>query len=100
MSCWPSSKARQVFQALLRKGWVLKREAKGSHKVLSRSGFPDFVFSFHDKDEIGPRMLARIARRTGLEPQFCAGVGFQLTRFLQIVRAIDNLSEARLRRGS
>jgi hypothetical protein len=24
------------------------------------------VFSFHDDDEIGPRMLARIAKRTGL----------------------------------
>jgi hypothetical protein len=28
----------------------------------------DFIFSFHDRDEIGPRMLARIARHTGLQP--------------------------------
>jgi predicted RNA binding protein YcfA (HicA-like mRNA interferase family) len=69
MSYWPSSKAKHVFQALLHKGWALKREAKGSHKVLFKTGFPDFVFSFHDGDEIGPRMLARIARRTGLMPQ-------------------------------
>ncbi|HJZ48401.1 MAG TPA: hypothetical protein VKE41_14590 [Roseiflexaceae bacterium] len=26
------------------------------------------VFPFHDYEEIGPRMLARIARRTGLTP--------------------------------
>lgn len=26
----------------------------------------DFVFAFHDGDEIGPRMPARIARQTGL----------------------------------
>jgi hypothetical protein len=26
------------------------------------------VFAFHDDDEIGPRMLARIAKRTGLTP--------------------------------
>jgi hypothetical protein len=26
------------------------------------------VFAFHDGDEIGPRMLARIAKRTGLTP--------------------------------
>ena len=39
-----------------------------SHKVLARDGWPDFVFSFHDNEEIGPKMLARIARRTGLTP--------------------------------
>jgi hypothetical protein len=27
------------------------------------------VFAFHDSEEIGPRMLARIAKRTGLEPE-------------------------------
>jgi hypothetical protein len=26
------------------------------------------VFSFHNDEEIGPRMLARIARHTGLTP--------------------------------
>jgi hypothetical protein len=36
---------------------------------LSRPGWPDFVFAFHDKDEIGPRMLARIAKNTGLKPE-------------------------------
>jgi hypothetical protein len=27
------------------------------------------VFAFHYSDEIGPRMLARIAKRTGLTPE-------------------------------
>jgi hypothetical protein len=27
---------------------------------------PDFVFAFRDAEEIGPRMLARIAKHTGL----------------------------------
>jgi len=27
------------------------------------------VFAFHDAEEIGPRMLARIAKRTGLRPE-------------------------------
>ncbi len=31
--------------------------------------FPDFVFVFHDVEEIGPRMLTRIAKRTGLRPE-------------------------------
>jgi hypothetical protein len=34
-----------------------------------RAGWPDFVFTFHDQEEIGPRMLARIARHTGLRPE-------------------------------
>jgi hypothetical protein len=27
------------------------------------------VFAFHDDDEIGPKMLARIGKRTGLKPE-------------------------------
>jgi hypothetical protein len=34
-----------------------------------REGFPNYVFAFHDGEEIGPRMLARIAKRTGLKPE-------------------------------
>jgi hypothetical protein len=41
----------------------------GSHKTLSRPGWPDMVFAFHDGEEIGPRMLARIAKHTGLRPE-------------------------------
>ena len=67
MANWPSSRARRVLAALYRIGWQLKRET-GSHKTLARDGWPDFVFAFHDGDEIGPRMLARIAKRTGLTP--------------------------------
>ncbi len=68
MSYWPSAKAKRVFAALLRIGWAVKRES-GSHKTLQRSGWPDLVFAFHDKEEIGPRMLARIAKHTGLKPE-------------------------------
>jgi len=67
MSQWPSAKAKRVLAALLRIGWQIKRES-GSHKVLSRGGWSDVVFAFHDKDEIGPKMLARIAKNTGLTP--------------------------------
>ena len=67
MAEWGSSRARRVLAALYRIGWQLKREA-GSHKTPAREGWPDFIFAFHDSDEIGPRMLARIAKRTGLTP--------------------------------
>jgi len=69
MSQWSSAKARRVLAALLRIGWSIKRESGTSHKILSRSGWADVVFAFHDKEEIGPKMLARIAKRTGLKPE-------------------------------
>lgn len=67
MNQWPSSKARRVLSALLRIGWSIKRRS-GSHRTLERAGWPDFVFAFHDSEDLGPRMLARIAKRTGLTP--------------------------------
>jgi predicted RNA binding protein YcfA (HicA-like mRNA interferase family) len=68
MSQWPSAKASRILAALLRIGWAIKRQSGTSHRILSRPNRPDFVFAFHDRDEIGPRMLARIARHTGLTP--------------------------------
>jgi predicted RNA binding protein YcfA (HicA-like mRNA interferase family) len=66
MSRWPATKARRVLAALLRIGWSIKREVKGSHRVLARPGWADYTFAFHDQEEIGPRMLARISKHTGL----------------------------------
>ena len=65
MSHWPSIKASRLLAALLKLGWQVKRQT-GSHKILSRPDWPDFVFAFHDGDEIGPKMLARISKHTGL----------------------------------
>ena len=68
MSQWRSTKAKRVLAALLRIGWSIKRQT-GSHRVLERPGWPDVVFAFHDNDEIGPRMIARLAKVTGLDPE-------------------------------
>ena len=65
MSRWKSVRARRVLAALGKIGWAIKRQS-GSHIVLERQDWPDYVFAFHDSEEIGPKMLARIARRTGL----------------------------------
>jgi len=67
MANWPSTRAKRVLAALLRIGWSIKRQ-RGSHRTLERDGYPDFIFAFHDREEIGPRMLARIAKKTGLKP--------------------------------
>ena len=60
MSNWPASKARRVLAALERIGWRVQRQ-RGSHRLLVRPGWPDYEF--------GPRMLARIAKGTGLSPK-------------------------------
>ena len=66
MNVWPALQARRVLAALRRSGWVVIRH-RGSHRVLAKPGRPDVIFAFHDGEEIGPRMLARIARQTGLK---------------------------------
>ena len=68
MSQWSTTKAKLALAALLRIGWSIKRQS-GSHRILSRPGWADVVFAFHDGEEIGPRMLARIAKSTGLKPE-------------------------------
>jgi len=69
MRQWKAVKAKQVLAALLRIGWSIERKAGGSHKVLSRPDWANVVFALHDGEEIGPKMLARIAKRTGLKPE-------------------------------
>jgi predicted RNA binding protein YcfA (HicA-like mRNA interferase family) len=68
MSNWQATKAKRVLASLLRIGWKIKRQ-KGSHQVLERPGWNNFVFAFHEDEEIGPRMLSRIAKSTGLKPE-------------------------------
>ena len=68
MSQWSSAKARKVLAALEKMGWNVKRQT-GSHKILERDGWEDYVFAFRDSDEIGVKMLARIAKKTGLKPE-------------------------------
>jgi predicted RNA binding protein YcfA (HicA-like mRNA interferase family) len=68
VSRWPSTKARRVLAALQRLGWRIKRQA-GAHRTLERKGWADVVFAFHEDEELGPRMLARIAKHTGLRPE-------------------------------
>jgi predicted RNA binding protein YcfA (HicA-like mRNA interferase family) len=56
------------FERIATHGWTVKRQT-GSHKILQRSGWPDVVFAFHDNEEIGPKMLTRVSKVTGLKPE-------------------------------
>ena len=68
MSQFGAAKARLVLAALLRIGWEQKRQS-GSHRTLTRAGWEDYTLAFHDSEEIGPIMLKRVAKKTGLTPE-------------------------------
>jgi predicted RNA binding protein YcfA (HicA-like mRNA interferase family) len=68
VTTWGSIKARRLLASLERIGWTVKRQT-GSHRTLARPGWENIVFAFHDDEEIGPKMLSRIAKKTGLTPE-------------------------------
>jgi predicted RNA binding protein YcfA (HicA-like mRNA interferase family) len=68
VSQWPSVKAKIVLRALLRTGWSVISQ-RGSHIKLQHPERGNYMFGFHDQEEIGPKMLARIAKLTGLKPE-------------------------------
>ena len=70
MSSWASVKAKKVLAGLQAVWWRVKRQT-GSHKTLQRAGFPDFVFAFHDGEEIGLRMLLELQRILVFSPAIC-----------------------------
>ena len=68
MSNWPTVKAKKVLNALFRISWRAKRQT-GSHIILHKDGLSNYVWAFRDYEEIGPKMLARIAKKTDLRPK-------------------------------
>ncbi|MES1207251.1 MAG: type II toxin-antitoxin system HicA family toxin [Pseudomonadota bacterium] len=68
MSSWPAVKAKRLLKALERIGWVVERQS-GSHRWLAHPDGGRYVFAFHDDVEIGPVMLKRVARDTGLKAE-------------------------------
>ncbi len=70
MSSWPAAKARRVLAALQRIGWRHDRTV-GSHKILKKDEWPDYPFSFHDSEELGPAILAKISKRPAFGPKTC-----------------------------
>jgi len=66
VSHWPSTKGRKVLRALLGIGWRLKERKGSSHIQLIHDHRGEYTWASADADEIGPVMLARIAKKTGL----------------------------------
>jgi predicted RNA binding protein YcfA (HicA-like mRNA interferase family) len=63
-------KAKQALKALLKIGWVVVSQT-GSHKKLKHhaAAYPMYVWSYGDGDELGSKILSRIAKHTGLRPE-------------------------------
>jgi len=63
-------KAKHAFKALLRLGWEVVSQS-GSHIKLKHKAatYPMYVWSYSDSDELGPKILSRIAKHTGLRPK-------------------------------
>jgi len=53
---------------LERIGRRVKRQS-GSHELLAGEGWPDYEFAFHDNDDLGRKILNRVAKHTGLRPE-------------------------------
>ncbi len=71
MSVWGTKKGRKVLNALYRIGWKDHPNNKqgGSHLQLVHPSLGSYTWPHSDAEEIGPRMLARIAKQTGLKPE-------------------------------
>jgi len=69
VSQWPATKARLVKKALFSIGWKKLRQEGTSHMILQHPKHGLYVWAFHDSVEIGPRMMKRIADKTGLTPE-------------------------------
>jgi predicted RNA binding protein YcfA (HicA-like mRNA interferase family) len=67
VSQWPSTKARQVLRALQKIGWEIKATKASSHIQLVHPDRGDYTWAFRDSDELGPIMLSKIAKKTGLK---------------------------------
>jgi len=68
MTAWKAVKARRLLAALERTGWIVSRQS-GSHRTLAKAGWGPVTLAFHDREEVGPAMLAKISKKTGLRPE-------------------------------
>ncbi len=61
----PSVKARRLLKVPEKLGFAVTRTA-GSHRFLRHSDGRTMLFSFHDRETVGPHMLSRILKDAGI----------------------------------
>ena len=65
MPRFPQLTARQFLRVLERAGFA-EAHRTGSHRTLKHPDGRWLVFAFHEREQIGPKMVARVAKRAGL----------------------------------
>jgi predicted RNA binding protein YcfA (HicA-like mRNA interferase family) len=58
-----------VFRAIQKLGWRVKKEKSGSHVQMVHDLYPEATWAFHDDVEIGPKMMARLAKAFHFTPE-------------------------------
>jgi predicted RNA binding protein YcfA (HicA-like mRNA interferase family) len=62
-----SAKGRELFKAHLKDGWTHIR-TNGSHRIIHKPGKGNYTFSLGDHENVGPSMVNRVCKATGLNP--------------------------------
>ena len=58
-----------MFKAIQAIGWRIKKEKRGSHVQMVHDSYPETTWAFHDNDEIGPKMMAKLAKAFHFTPK-------------------------------
>lgn len=61
-------KCSELLRLLKKAGWIIIREGKGSHKILSHPYKPGIIITFpdHGSDEMGKGLAEKIKKQAGL----------------------------------
>lgn len=62
-------KCSELLRLLKKAGWIIIREGKGSHKILSHPDKPGIIITFpdHGSDEMGKGLAEKIKKQAGLK---------------------------------
>jgi len=63
-----------------------------SHKLLAREDWPDYEFAYHENDELGRKILSRVAKHAGLQPEICRVPGRVAQQILRRRLPLDSVT--------
>lgn len=65
---WPSIKTHRLIKAMQKQGWELHHQT-GSHRIFRKEGHEPYALANADHEELGPKIVSRIAKVIGLKPE-------------------------------
>ena len=62
-------KCSELLRLLKKAGWIVVREGKGSHKILSHQDKPGIIITFpnHGSDEMSKGLAEKFKKQAGLK---------------------------------